>query len=305
MLSRRDIQKELGKGLSLYPLRDSNIKENSINVTISKFAWCQGDAVVYWYGDGKFSVSDKKGKVKGTRNFKKGQRAVFTEFRNHVEENSYLLLFPHQATIVETEEVIGIGNQIGGAVHSKVGVVAQGVGDTGTMLGPGYCGHLMITLHNITDEVIALQVGTTFVSLTFNYLNTQVARTSNTSPSHYDRLLEHGCELTQEEKDYFSVDWKGNFLMIQEKMQDSDEYKNYMRHVKNNSWKEFCKYINRKNIIAIVAVVIIFLLLHRGAQMLDSHFKQAVWVDRFWNVGCSGLVGTLLIGLWRFLTDKK
>ena len=308
MLSRCDIEKELfGKGLSIYPLNPANIKENSINVTISKYAWCQSDLTVYWYGEDNFSIKNNVGpKIISTKHFKKGEMAIFVA-RKHGDfpEKLYLLLFPHQATIIETEEVIGIGNQLGGAVHSKVGIVSQGVGDTGTMLGPGYCGHLMITLHNITDDIIALPVGTTFVSLTFSYLNTQVIRTSTTSSSHYDRLLEHGCILNSDEKSYFTEDWKSNFGAIQEKMQISSDYKNYIKQVRRDSWKQLRKYINKKNILAIVAVVAIFFALHHGAQILDSHFNQTVWVDRFWNVGCSGLVGTLLIGFWRFLTDKK
>ena len=32
MLSRRDIEKELGKGINIYPLVRENIKENSINL---------------------------------------------------------------------------------------------------------------------------------------------------------------------------------------------------------------------------------------------------------------------------------
>lgn len=308
MLSRRDIQKELfGNGLSLYPFNPSNIKENSINVTISKYAWCQGNAQVYWYGDNDFSVVEKKDKkIIKTIHFTKGSKSIFTaNKRGNVSAKSYLLLLPHQATIVETEEVIGIGNRIGGAVHSKVGIVAQGVGDTGTMLGPGYCGHLLVTLHNITDDVIVLKVGSTFVSLTFSYLNTEVVRTSTTSPSHFDRLLEHGCKLDDDEKDFFSADWKSNLTSIQEKMYQSVTYKAYKKQIKKSLWKEILKYINKRNIIAVVIVIFVFILLYYGACRLDLSLDPPVWVDRFWNVGCSGLVGTLLIGLWRFLRNKK
>lgn len=34
MLSRRDIEKELGKGINIVPLIQENFKENSINLTV-------------------------------------------------------------------------------------------------------------------------------------------------------------------------------------------------------------------------------------------------------------------------------
>ena len=302
MLSRKDIEKELGKDLGFYPLRPSNIKENSINMTISQYAWCQSDATIYWYGDLQFSVHNDLGKIEETLHYKKGSKCIFTDYHKNTQ---YLLLFPNQTTILETEEVIAIGNSIGGAVHSKVGVVAQGIGDTGTMLGPGYCGHLMISLHNITNDVVTLNVGTTFVSLTFDYLNTKVIRTSATVSSHYDRLLEHGCKLDAEEKEYFVEDWKTSFSGICEKMCESEEYKKYRKSIQQNSLKELRQYVNKKNIISLIIVGLVFGGLYYGAYRMDQTLSSPVWVDRFWNVGCSGFIGSLLIGIWRSLKGKK
>ncbi len=309
MLSRRDIEKELGKGLSLYPFIPENIKENSINVTISEYAWCQCDMTVYWYGGDKFSIvksANGANKIKKTINYKKGDKSIFNihNGRNPNSQKSYLLLFPHQTTILETKEVIGIGNSIGGSVHSKVGIVALGIGDTGTMLGPGYCGHLMISLHNITDDIIILQVDTTFVTLTFNYLHTRVERISRTVPSHFDRLLEHNCKLETDDKTYFDEDWKGNLSLIQEKMQNSSEYQEYKKNIKKNAWKELKGYVNKKNLIALIAVIGVFSFLFLGSYYLDLKTGQSIWVDRFLNVGCSGLIGSILIGIWKFINKN-
>lgn len=303
MLSRRDIQKELGKELSIFPLRKSNIKENSINVTISKYAWCKTDLTVYWYDNDDFTVEKRNGiKSKVTKSFKHGDKAIFEDKNKNI---SYLLLFPHQTTVVETEEVIAIGNQLGGAVHSKVGIVAQGIGDTGTMLGPGYCGHLMISLHNITNDIIAVKVGTTFVSLTFDYLNTQVIRTSATVANHYDRLLEHKFNLSQEEKDYFSEDWKTNQETIRQKMIESKEYKEYRKEISKNTVKEIKKYFNKKNIIIISITIFILILLGVWASYADSHLSTPVWIARFWNIGFSGVLGTIIINIISSIKGKK
>lgn len=286
MLSRRDIEKELGKGLCLYPLKPSNIKENSINLTISQYAWCQRDATVYWYGENQFSLNANKGMVRERVTYGKGQRSIF---KDPVNDKWYLILLPHQTTIIETEEVIGIGENIGGAVHSKVGIVVQGIGDTGTMLGPGYCGHLMVSLHNITDDIVSLEIGETFVSLTFDYLNTRVTRTSATVSSHYDRLLEHGCILDSQGKEYFMQDWKSNFSLLCNKMFESKEYVKYKNRIKKNQFKELRKYVNKRNITALLIVIFVFAGLYSGAIFLDAKTGSSIWVDRFWNVGCSGI----------------
>lgn len=304
MLSRRDIEKELGKGISIVPLREGNIKENSINVTIGEYAWTQGTGAVCWCGEETFHIKEGETSDKETFTFEKGTSSIL-EVGEGTKKRKYLVLLPHQTTIVETEEVIGIGNHVGGAVHSKVGVVVQGIGDTGTMLGPGYCGHLMISLHNITDDVVALRVGETFVSLTFDYLTTQVVRTSNTVSSHYDKLLEYGVRLSSDDRNYFSEDWKANFAAIRDRMIESIEYKAYKKKIRRNAWKEFRKYLNKRNVIAAAVTICLFFLLYYLAQKMDSTLSEAVWVDRFWNVGCSGFVGSFLIGFYKFLTDKK
>ena len=191
MLSKRDIEKELGKGINIVPVIRDNFKENSINLTVSENAWTQSSATVYWYGGESFGLKDTPAKKK-TRSFRRGSKCEFHVSRNRGKVDKYIILLPHTTTLIETSEVIGVANYIGGALHSKVGLVAKGIGHIGTMLGPGFCGHLLVSLHNITEEVIALKVGTTFVSLSFDYLTTQVARTSSTTSGHVDKFSELG-----------------------------------------------------------------------------------------------------------------
>lgn len=58
MLSKRDIEKELGKGINIFPVIRDNFKENSINLTVSENAWTQSSATVYWYGGKSFGLED-------------------------------------------------------------------------------------------------------------------------------------------------------------------------------------------------------------------------------------------------------
>ena len=39
MFSKIDIQKSLGKDIIFFPFKEDNIKENSLNLTVSKWAW--------------------------------------------------------------------------------------------------------------------------------------------------------------------------------------------------------------------------------------------------------------------------
>ena len=47
MLSKFDIQKELGKGICLFPLNLENIKENSINLCAGDYAWSMSTGKVF------------------------------------------------------------------------------------------------------------------------------------------------------------------------------------------------------------------------------------------------------------------
>ena len=304
MLSKIDIYNEFGKGINIVPLNIDEIKENSINVSIGEYAWAQGDATVCWCGGEEFHIKEKAKSPKKTHTFRKGTQSIF-KINIKEKDTHYLVLLPHQTTVVMTKEVIGLGCNVGGAVHSKVGVVAKGVGDTGTMLGPEYCGHLMISLHNITDDVIALKVGSTFASLTFNYLHTPVSRTSNTVSSHTDKLGKLGIKLTDTEEAYFHEDWKSNLIGVQKKLLNSNEYKAFKANALKNIIEKIKHRISLRYLIACAATVVIFFLLLLIARHIDKCLDQPIWEDRFWNVGCSGLVVTFLIGIFGIFKKNK
>lgn len=303
MLSRRDIEKELGKGINIEPIIRDNFKENSINLTASRNAWTMGDGTVYWYGGADVRMTEGHSK-KLAKTYRKGDNCVI-EDKKGCGKNRYIVLLPHTTTLVETTEVLGVANNIGGALHSKVGLVSKGVGHIGTMLGPGYCGHLLIALHNVTNEIIVIRVGSTFVSLSFDYLTTQVVRTSTTISGHLDKFSELGINIDEETRNFLTADWKTNIDGIREKMCESDAYKEYKKHIRKNTWKELKKYINKRNIIAVLVVAALVGGIYLGAVQADKRLEVPVWVDRFWNIGFSGILGTLVIALWDFVKDKK
>ena len=283
MLSKADIEKELGKGVNFYPFHYENIKENSVNFTIGKIAWAMKSGEIFKEISGKYTV--RKTSRKDGVKIEKGKNAIV-----HEKEKSYLILLPASTTIVETSEVIGLENYIGGTVHSKVGVVAQGVCDIGTMLGPCYSGHLMISLHNPTDDVIALEVGTTFVSLVFEYLNTPVENNSNSNMSgHVDKLSELGIIVNQKTRQYLTEDWKLSTDGVRNKMSKSRPYQKFLEESKKRK-KDWKKYINFRNITVFIIYTVLVVIIGILAHTIDRVNGITIWSDRFWTVIIAAII---------------
>ena len=191
MLSKKDLIKELGKNILVEPYKSENLKENSYNLTISKYAWASGKSI-------------------------------------YKEDTKKIVLPPHEVAFVYSEEVIHVGNNLGGAVHSKVGIVANGIGHIGTMFGPNYKGRFLINLHNITDNEIELNVGDTFCSLTFDYLKTKWKKGNKTSSGHVDKLNKWNfpvVDFPDYEKD-LTDDWVKDWDKVKAKMFTNANYIN-------------------------------------------------------------------------------
>ncbi|MBQ5652155.1 MAG: hypothetical protein IIV00_00545, partial [Peptococcaceae bacterium] len=120
-----------------------------------------------------------------------------------------------------------------------------------------------------------------------------------------DKFSELGIQISSEIRKELTADWKSNIEGVREAMKKTPEYKEYKEYIKKNRWNEVKKYINKRNVIAIGAVIVAFIALLNLAQFADSTLLEPVWEERFWNYGCSGLVGSFLIGLFNFIKDKK
>lgn len=222
MLSKKDIERQIGKGINIVPFKRENIKENSINFTISNMAW---------------TICHSKSKA----GYNKAKSAC---------HGGKLVLEPHSTTVVYTTEVVALNNKLGGTFHAKVGIVSKGVIFCSTMIGPSYCGHLMISLQNPTDDKIELKIGDTFISLILFKLDTKVNKTltnSNTG-GHTDKLASLGIVPTDIEKKNLDEDWKKNVATIQQKLYKEESYKT----LKNEFSKKKTKFI--------VALLVLFLI---------------------------------------------
>lgn len=290
MLGKNDLNKELGNGICIYPFHENNLKENSYNLTIGQNAWSQGSARVIKRGNGKYVKATAGEKNAQVKTISRGQSAIIEDGKS-----KYLILLPHATTIVETSEVVGVDYRIGGTIHSKVGTVAQGVGDTSTMLGPCFCGHLMISLHNVTDEIITLPVGDTFVSLIFYHLETPNADIKNSNMSgHVDKLSELGIQINRQTREYLLADWKQNIEGIRDNMIKSESYIEYRKKEKDKKNADIKRYFTMKNILLALTIVVLVIAMGWLAYKLDMNSNDPKWVDRYWMLLCAGFLIPIL-----------
>lgn len=313
MLSKNDFKKELGKSIYIYPFYEKNIKDNSINLSIGNYAWALGEGSVAKDKDGNFVLvkADQQQNIASTitspknrRNSTKiryGESAIRT-----IGGDKYLILLPRVTTAVETREVIGVNNCIGGTLHSKVGVVAQGIGDIGTMLGPCYCGHLLISLHNVSDKVVAIPVGETFVSVVFHYLNTPAKNEKNPNMSgHVDKLSELGVKISAKTREFLTEDWKQREDGIRDKMLADEGFKEFQKKAKREKNEYVKSFFNLKNSLIIVGLALLAVLFGWLAYKVKTDTGESVWVDRYWTVVSSAIVVPLVGLLTRQIKPKK
>lgn len=302
MLSRKDIQKELGKGIAIVPFCEDNIKENSVNLSASEIAWGTISQTIYFnsmdiHDDDVYLQESEIPSCKKTK-YKEyflyaGDSVVLAR-----ENRKIILLLPHATTFVETSEVLSTNGDIGGTCHSKVGTAAQGIGHIGTMMGPNYSGHCFVPLHNPTDRIIPLPVGETFISVVFNYLKTPIAERNRTTGGHTDKFAALGIHASDDELKKLNSDWKRSHQTIINRMNEDSAF----RHFKKNLRKQiFSSIFSKKNIIGGFILAILCILLGLLASYIDNINGTTVWTDRFWTVLGSGVLVTIL----QIFLDKK
>lgn len=304
MLSKFDILNELGKEICVYPLNLDNIKENSINLCASEFAWTTISGDIYC--DENESDKNKKFSLQpdSTHNkrisLKQGHSAVVSDSQN----NKYIVLFPLSTTLIETQEVLSVNSYIGGTYHSKVGMVSKGLGHIGTMVGPNFSGDSLIAFHNTSRNLIVLKTGDSFLSVVFHYLDTPYTHINPTSSGHTDKFSELGLYVTEEQSDALNQDWKKKFEDVCIKMCDSLEYKELQHQLREQKHKTIKKYFCRKNIFISLIVFVVLVVLYFTAYYIDKSTGNTVWIDRYFNVGCSGIFITIISGIFKYFKEN-
>lgn len=305
MLSKNDIQKELGKGICIYPLNLANIKENSINLCAGEFAWATVSRDIYFcedeYDKNKRFSLDKNNTYDQTVKISAGNSAIIED----AQKNKYIILLPLSTTLIETNEVLSVSSYIGGTYHSKVGLVAKGLGHIGTMVGPNFSGDSLIAIHNTSQKLVVLQVGDSFVSVVFHYLNTPYHYSNPTLSGHIDKFSELGLHISEAQAEVLNADWKKQFHEVCQKMRASEEYQKLQTILTHQKKNWFQKYVNKKNIFICLAIVAILVGLLVIAFLADAITDQKVWVDRYFNVGLSGAIIAIISALLKHIKPNS
>ena len=293
MLSKFDIQKELGKGICLFPLDLENIKENSINLCAGDFAWSMSTGQVFWNRKEKdkkrsFSLT-KDSKHSETITISKGKSAIFEAKKGE----RYILILPRATTLIETREVLALGANIGGTYHSKVGLVSKGLGHIGTMVGPNFSGDSLIAIQNISEELIVLSVGESFVSVVFHYLTTPFTYSNPTTSGHTDKFSALGLEVSEEQLDALNQDWKKKHEEVQKRMCQSVEFQKLKKELDAQRLRNIKRFFCKWNLLIMLIAIVALGGLYFFAAHLDKMSGETVWVERYFSVGFSGIFVTI------------
>ena len=229
MFSKVDIIKSLGKRIAFVPFDENLIKENSLNLSVGKYAWtlsCVTDDMVRDAG------------VKGIKD-----RAWGNGHSCYVKEGTQvkgkvmsagIVIFPHSTTIVQTNEILAVDKLIGGTIHSRVSTAAKGIGHLSTMLGPSYIGRLAVPVHNPTGQAIFLEVGEQFLSIVFHSLKRNSKELNHTDHAHKDNLSKWKIDVSDKDLQEIHPERYKEIKDLVEEMEASDKYKEYYKKL---SWR--------------------------------------------------------------------
>lgn len=248
MLSVEDIYRELGKNIFIYPLNKNAFKDNSVDLTASRFAWSyENEIPVYLFN----------------------------------EEKKCIEVPPHTTAHVLTNEAVFVGNNIGGTYHSRVSLVFMGFGHIGTMLDPLYCGQSLIMLHNNTDRIQSIPLNEGIVSVVFYYLKTPIGASTLSTPSTHINKVAKLDDVDHKYHQWKTQNpWVSNPELLKRKFKE--EYSEEVKHIKNEYTQKknlFEKIISSnlmrkglKYIIFIVLVIILVFVLAKATSLSSENW---------------------------------
>ncbi|EHG14988.1 dCTP deaminase domain-containing protein [Prevotella histicola] len=251
MFSKINIQKSLGKDIIFFPFKAENIKENSLNLTVSKLAWTLTLTDVP-------QDTTEEGESFQQQEFGQARHCYVTT----KDGKDYIILAPFSTTMVITNEFLATGKSIGGTIHTRVSTAALGVGHISTMIGPSYMAKLCVPLHNPTCKPIYLPVGDQFLSIIFHRLSTSIKEPNHTSKAHIDKFAKWRINLTDEQhQEIFQENLKDMKNCVAE-MNKSETFRIYK---KEHSWKKcFLRTVkdwaSPRNVIILVIFILAILI---------------------------------------------
>lgn len=196
MYSDFDIQKHLGKDIGIYPLIKDNIQGSCIQLTASKFAW---------------SAREKKACV----------------------NNNKIIMAKHDTTVIMTNEVVYLSKNYAGYCMTRVSLLPFGLSSICTPVKPGWVGHLLISLHNHSDNDYELDVNRGFIIFTIHKLRSSSQRGDPRINGRAELLSNLGITISQEETDFLNEPYANDVKILFDKIKSDDIF----QEIKREIWK--------------------------------------------------------------------
>ncbi|MEA5535476.1 dCTP deaminase domain-containing protein [Crocosphaera sp. XPORK-15E] len=214
-LSNIDIQTEIVKeNILIHPFCQKNLKASSYDLTVSRVA---------------YKISDKS------------ESPSKISYQSAYDQDKGKVIIPAKSVvIVWTNESIYVSKSISGTYHSRVRLVAKGLGHIGTTLDPGYLGSSAITVHNHSDYDLELDPEKdTFATLMFQYVKTESTKEHGNPPGKPDLPI----VFTDEEERWLKEDFrqtKDSLKKTLEKLPPESDYQEIVKKsIKNKNKYSF------------------------------------------------------------------
>ena len=205
VLSEQDIIDELGKGILIYPFKKSQLTGSCLALTASAYA---------------YAIKDKK--------------LLDAHSDPNQPEQKFFTLPPRDTVLVWTNESVCINECFCGSIIARVRLVSKGIGHIGTRVNPNWEGILCITLHNLSDAAIQINLGETIAYLRFHKLLSKSWTPKNLHNPARPDILPEGCSVPDKLNRWIydgSNRWRrGNEDALMEKLKnDSTDYQEILR----------------------------------------------------------------------------
>lgn len=235
VLSEQDIIDELGKGILIYPFQKSQLTGSCLALTASEFA---------------YAIKDKK--------------LLDVHSDPNQPERKFFTLPPRDTVLVWTNESVCINESFCGSIMARVRLVSKGIGHIGTRVNPNWGGILCITLHNLSDTDIQIDLGERIAYLRFHKLLSKSLSPKNLHNPARPDILPESCSVPDKLNRWIydpTKRWRrGNEEALKEQLNnDSPDYKVILRD-RERQRKSFMLWLKRLTAPVVLSALILIYL---------------------------------------------
>lgn len=203
-------------------------------------------------------------------------------YKKDLEDGSDFVIQKNSIVFVRPKERFLLPSYIALRFNLDVGLVHKGMLlGTGPLINPGYCGELMIPLHNLVSVEHTIKIGKPIISVEFTKLSPNIAWNPNYAPClDQDLLRRSGVCIISERNDldkatfaYYRSKALGNNVAIRSALIDAmSEFEKKTSELQK-SLDESKKVTDRFSNLSIIGTVVFFVTL-MGTFLTNCQFVQ-------------------------------